>query len=577
MKIFTSIFIFSVTLVYLFFSSANFANAISDPLSVENNRFGIHILSESDLETAANLVNSNGGAWGYVTLVIPRNERDIAKWQKVFDRMRELKLIPLVRLATTAKAGSWEKPEPTEAVAWATFLNSLNWVVKNRYIILFNEPNHDKEWGGAASAIEYAQVVRSFSDELKKASEDYFIMPAGMDLAAGNSRDTINASDFLKRMYDYDKDIFKKFDGWSSHSYPNPGFSGSPDDAGKNSIRGFLWELEYLRAFGLKPNIPVFITETGWIHEEGKVANPNAHKAASTAEFFKSAYEKAWQHAQIVAVTPFILNYENPPFEYFSWVDHRNPEKSFFPQYEVVKNMEKKSGNPEQIHSYKFLESPIPTQLIQDSSYLLDPQMINNGQSIWETGDVTVEVTSTFPSEVLIENPPSLKPFENYKLPIRIQTPSELGSFDITLKFFHKGKPLGEEIVRSIEVIPPTEIQLKASLGWKRDSTVTDMKLLIYEADRLIKEINSLTLDAGISIVPPVHDVIPGQTYRFVLVKSGYLPAQTVTFLSPSGITTLEFGRLLPIDFNSDGKFSLRDIFRAILDPVTTLKIISPF
>src|SRR3989338_11689231 len=38
--------------------------SVYDPLSVSNNRFGIHILDPIEVEQAAKLVNSNGGKWG---------------------------------------------------------------------------------------------------------------------------------------------------------------------------------------------------------------------------------------------------------------------------------------------------------------------------------------------------------------------------------------------------------------------------------------------------------------------------------------------------------------------------------
>ena len=39
------------------------AAAISDPLSVPNNRFGIHIADLNDIPDVAPLVNSSGGDW----------------------------------------------------------------------------------------------------------------------------------------------------------------------------------------------------------------------------------------------------------------------------------------------------------------------------------------------------------------------------------------------------------------------------------------------------------------------------------------------------------------------------------
>ncbi len=68
----------SITLTLLCFLVARPAYAIYDPLSVSNNRFGIHILNPSEVEKAAELVNSSGGDWGYVTIPIRANDRDLA-------------------------------------------------------------------------------------------------------------------------------------------------------------------------------------------------------------------------------------------------------------------------------------------------------------------------------------------------------------------------------------------------------------------------------------------------------------------------------------------------------------------
>src|SRR3972149_5978553 len=118
------------------------ALAVVDPLNQPNNRFGIHILETHDLGPAASLVNSNGGNWGYVTVVLRLNDLNHDRGQKMFDMMRRLKLIPIVRLATIPEGDNWVKPLPEDADKLAGFLNSLNWVIKNRYVVLFNEPNH---------------------------------------------------------------------------------------------------------------------------------------------------------------------------------------------------------------------------------------------------------------------------------------------------------------------------------------------------------------------------------------------------------------------------------------------------
>ncbi len=63
------LFISLYTLYFILYTSA--AYAIVNPLSVPNNRFGIHIITASPDESspAATLVNTNGD-WGYITVLI---------------------------------------------------------------------------------------------------------------------------------------------------------------------------------------------------------------------------------------------------------------------------------------------------------------------------------------------------------------------------------------------------------------------------------------------------------------------------------------------------------------------------
>src|SRR3989344_8206089 len=167
------------------------AEAVVDPRQVPNNRFGIHILEPEDLPAAARLVNGNGGDWGYVTLVIRQNDLNREKWQAVFDEMRRRHLIPIVRLATVAEKSYWVKPRIADVNRWVEWLNSLNWVIQNRYVILFNEPNQAKEWGNEINPREYALIAQEFHNQLKAVSADFFILPAGLDTAAPNSTGTM--------------------------------------------------------------------------------------------------------------------------------------------------------------------------------------------------------------------------------------------------------------------------------------------------------------------------------------------------------------------------------------------------
>src|SRR3989344_509102 len=248
-----------ILIAFLFLGNLKIVKAVENPLAKTNNLFGIHILNESDIKDAANLVNSSGGEWGYVTLVIRKDERDTTRWQKVFDELRRHKLIPIVRIATIQQDGGWEKPVLDETDGWVSFLNSLNWVIKNRYVIIGNEPNHAKEWGGEINPSEYARYLRLLSEKLKANSQDFFVLPAGFDFSAKNTKDTMDATLFLKEAVSSEKDFFNYIDGWTSHSYPNPDFAGSEMASGRGTVRSYEWELEFLKTLGLVKEVPVFI------------------------------------------------------------------------------------------------------------------------------------------------------------------------------------------------------------------------------------------------------------------------------------------------------------------------------
>lgn len=327
--------------IYLFIPAA--ISAIYNPREVLNNKFGIHIIDENDLESAAALVNSSGGDWGYVTIVIPQNEMKPEKWQSAFKTMERLHLIPIIRLATGLNGDTWKQPLLEEAENWAEFLNLLPWFTQNRYILIFNEPNHAKEWGGKIDPRGYADVLERYSQILKSKSADFFILPAGLDASAPNSNQTKDESLFLQEMITYKSNIFDYIDGWTSHSYPNPNFSGSVLARGKGTISTYDWELKYLNLMGVKKELPVFITETGWVHNE------------KIAENFWQASQTIWKDNRIVAITPFILNYQSFPFADFSW---QKQDSSFFhPQYDAYRSIPKINGEPKII----FKDTQLPT------------------------------------------------------------------------------------------------------------------------------------------------------------------------------------------------------------------------
>ncbi|MBI5123130.1 hypothetical protein HZA75_04710, partial [Candidatus Roizmanbacteria bacterium] len=177
--------------------------------STSNNKFGIHLAQPNteELSKVKELVNSNGGDWGYVTLIIEEKDRNKDKWQGIFNQLRALHLIPIIRLATSAEGENWRRPEKKDAQDWVDFLDSLNWVVKNRYVILFNEPNHGSEWGGEVDEKNYAEVSFEFAKKLKEKNPDFFVMLAGFDASAPSWPPGMEDEEvFLKKIFSVGND-----------------------------------------------------------------------------------------------------------------------------------------------------------------------------------------------------------------------------------------------------------------------------------------------------------------------------------------------------------------------------------
>lgn len=451
------------TIVFLMLVAAGPVRAIVDPTAVPNNRFGIHISNGDGIEDAAALVNSSGGRYGYVTLVIQDTDRDRDKWQGVFDALRRHELIPLVRLATHVENGVWVKPQLTDVGNWVGFLNSLNWVIQNRYVILFNEPNHAKEWGGSISPEEYVQLVQEFETHLKRANENFFVLPAGFDGAADSSAGTVPSDWFFDRMYAEDERIFGRFDGWTSHSYPNPGFAGAPGDRGKRSIRGYQWELAYLSKYGLSSEIPVFVTETGWWHSGGVKEERWRITPERAATYFQVAFADVWVDQNLVAVTPFLLNYQDEPFDHFSW--KRLGDDGFYPQYEVVQQMPKVAGQPVQISDSVFHRGFIPGKLLAESRYEVVVEFENTGQTIWTPEQTRLRVASSLPQEQIEVQPvPYTEPGEIAAITVDFSLPALVGDYDLLFRMHHENESFGQLLIHTFEIVSHRSLPVKIQL-----------------------------------------------------------------------------------------------------------------
>lgn len=306
------------------------------------------------------------GEWGYVTELVRLDDLDPDRWQTFMDLCADLRLIPILRLATTydKQSGWWNAPAADEdgryhsvAGRYAAFVSSLAWPTNNHYIIVGNEPNHGSEWSGRPDPAAYARFLMDVATALHVADPDAYVLNAGFDPYAPHTGDLpfedglyyLDAETFLDQMYAAYPQVFTHIDVWASHAYAlgpfteppwlqtykvdmlngatNPNHAPPPTGVYNRGINGYEWELFKLATYGTPP-LPVMITETGWRHAETVEANTRDNgrplpDALTTAQYLDLALngnngrysewpEQGWipwlSDPRVIAVTPFALN-----------------------------------------------------------------------------------------------------------------------------------------------------------------------------------------------------------------------------------------------------------------------------
>jgi hypothetical protein len=301
--------------------------------AADSRALGIHILHTGELDKFRQIYPDE--EWRFVTIPFTLDDlKKYSEWQKFFDEAYEMRVIPILRLATRfdPKINAWIIPSRKNIIDMSNFLSRLDWHQNEKFIIVFNEVNHAAEWGGKIDPLLYGSILKFTSDWFHSENYSYRILPAAMDLAASNSGGTREAFSYLQSLYDFDNHIFDSIDYWNSHSYPNPDFAASPVKTGQNSIRGFTYELNWLKNKTGK-DFEVFITETGWA--SSYLTNYYLD------DYYLYALQHIWSDDRVKAVTPFIMKGSPGPFASFSFFDASdNPTVQLFSLQKALKSFE---------------------------------------------------------------------------------------------------------------------------------------------------------------------------------------------------------------------------------------------
>ncbi|MBT7929231.1 hypothetical protein HN682_04870, partial [Candidatus Peregrinibacteria bacterium] len=327
---------------------------------------------------------------------------------------------------------------------------------KQQIVTVFNEPNHAKEWGGQLQPQEYAKFLSILIKGFKNLNPNFYILNAGMDQAAGNTANTLDEAGYLRWMAVEEPDIFNQLDGWASHSYPNHGFIGTAEDTGKASIVGYQWELSLLKELGLNKDLQVFITETGWPHQEGVSTNANLYNADRVAELTEDAFSIWEKDYHVQAITPFVYSYPVEPFDPFSWLKE---DGGYYPQTNSLIAKDKLAGLPEQQQDFILKQVVLSDFLPTNYTYQGKLVVQNTGQ--WIIGER-----------------------EGFAVPME----SSSSGLKIDTKYLEKGQNLvkpGEEIQMDFEIITGTQsAEYKISINGQ-EHTINVFKPLDFKNENI--------------------------------------------------------------------------------------------
>lgn len=417
---------------------------------MDRNIFGLHLSQDSDLSKAVKIINNNGN-WGWATIVIQNNDLNPPKWQRFFDECRRLHIQPIIRLATRFENGVWQKPDKSQIDDLANLLAKLNWPTDKLPIVLFNEVNHATEWGGKIDPKEYADLAIYATEKLKALNSNFVIMGAGLDLAAPEKEPNFkSAENFYREIYLYRKEYFEKMDALASHSYPNPGFVGLPMDSGKMSIRGYKWELDYLKSLGVEKEYMVYITETGWPSREEDGIKSRLYSRKTTANLMQESMGIWKSDPQILAVTFFTFNYPYFPFAKFSWV---NKEENLYPELMNIFDMEKGENRPSQTEKNRYMGHELPIIIFGDIAMYGEIKLKNEGQSIWGEDRKCFD---PLPNEfqlipLCLPNGVKIEPGNSYNFSFSFRVPKDYNK-DIRLQWERVDPLTLPQLVRNVSV-----------------------------------------------------------------------------------------------------------------------------
>lgn len=258
-------------------------------------------------------------------------------------------LRPVLRLQGPRAGDNWQKPPADGPGDYTSIAQAYRRVVQSLprrdghtlTIQIWNEPNLNVEWGGAANPAEYGQFLAQTAGALRSIGDSRIVLLNGPLSPGGN----IAPLDFINRMVSAAPASLGAFDLWAAHPYPGnhpPEVSIHRGTALSSTmtIDSYQPQIERLAALG-RPYVKVFLSETGYDlgnNSFGWEGYPPIDET-NRAEYMVRAYRDHWQEwAEVSGVAPFELLDPQGGWIVWDWLLASGAHR---PQYDAVAALDK--------------------------------------------------------------------------------------------------------------------------------------------------------------------------------------------------------------------------------------------
>lgn len=266
-------------------------------------------------------------------------------------------LIPVVRLQGVMSGGNWVKPYAASPGDYSAIATAYARVVSGLprrdgttlYVEVWNEPNLNLEWSGAANPVEYAQFLVHVASAVRALGDGRIkLLNGGLSNGPLDApSEGISPIAFIDAMATV-PGALHAFDVWASHPYPGnrPPAENLHDGTASAypylAVDSYLLELQRLADHG-RSGLQVLLTETGYqlgANNLGFMGHPDITES-NRAAYMVHAFRDHWSRwPEVLGVCPFELvdPIEPSPWRGWDWLYRDGGRRA---QYDAVWALDK--------------------------------------------------------------------------------------------------------------------------------------------------------------------------------------------------------------------------------------------